>query len=257
MIEPGLENVLMDSFLWTDRAVTPSLDSATVHLWRIETAHYLNRVEACLACMSTAERARAERFKKEEDRLRYVVGRAALRRLLAGYCGADAAALQFEQNARGKPVLVSSCVEAPIYFNVSHSGGIVLCACTRAGEIGVDIERVEAGKDHARLAARFFAPEEKAALLAMPEKDRLAAFYSYWVCKEAVVKALGEGVPFSLRSFTIEFCQYDKNDVRVIRSDIPSALCLRMIEVAKGYSAAVALAVLRFPRLESFSLVPE
>jgi 4'-phosphopantetheinyl transferase len=58
----------------------------------------------------------------------------------------------------------------------------------------VDVERLRALGNADELARRFFAPAEVAALAALPEAERLPGFYRLWTCKEAVLKATGEGI---------------------------------------------------------------
>jgi 4'-phosphopantetheinyl transferase len=47
------------------------------------------------------------------------------------------------------------------------------------------------------------APQEMSRLRALPSAQRSAAFTELWVCKEAYVKALGEGLNRSLRDIFI------------------------------------------------------
>jgi 4'-phosphopantetheinyl transferase len=53
------------------------------------------------------------------------------------------------------------------------------------------------------IPARSFAPGEQRALSALPHGARRAAFFHCWTRKEAVVKALGEGLRRPLSSFVV------------------------------------------------------
>jgi 4'-phosphopantetheinyl transferase len=96
---------------------------------------------------------------------------------------------------RGKPYAPTL---AGIDFNLSHARDHVLIAIARDQPLGVDLERVDRRIEIMDLARRFFARAEAAALEALPETARLAAFLRLWTCKEAILKAIGEGLSFGL-----------------------------------------------------------
>jgi 4'-phosphopantetheinyl transferase len=87
---------------------------------------------------------------------------------------------------------------AGLDFNLSHARDHVLIAIARGQPLGVDIERIDRDVDVGGLSRRFFAVAEADALDALPETLRAEAFVRLWTCKEAVLKALGEGLAFGL-----------------------------------------------------------
>jgi 4'-phosphopantetheinyl transferase len=93
-----------------------------------------------------------------------------------------------------------------VAFSLSHTNGMVACAVTSAAAVGVDVERLDRGVDAAKIAARFFAPEETAQLTRLDGDARRAHFCDIWTLKEALVKALGTGIASSLASlaFTVD-----------------------------------------------------
>ncbi len=118
--------------------------------------------------------------------------------VLARELGVDKVDEEFSTNAWGKPALPASGVE----FSLSHSGDFVWLAMSRAGAIGIDGERVDARVDHHDLAGMFH-PLETSAIRALPEAAAREAFYRCWTRKEAVVKALGEGLSRPLTTFRV------------------------------------------------------
>lgn len=153
-----------------------------------------------LAELSGSERVRAERFVAERDRVRFVAGRGFLRHILSGYLAIEPARIGIEEMAHGKP-----SVDAPtgsLYFNLSHTGPFAALAVSRNHDIGVDIEQVRPITDG--LAERFFSPRECNALDALPEMQRLPAFFRCWTRKEAFVKATGDGLQRGLETFTVD-----------------------------------------------------
>jgi 4'-phosphopantetheinyl transferase len=149
--------------------------------------------------LSEDERERADRFRFERDRSRYVVGRGLLRTLLAAYVGRPASELVFSYSDFGKPALVG---EGP-RFNISHSASTVLFAFSPSFDVGVDVELIQPDFVADRIAERFFSPHEVAALGALPAGDRLHAFLTCWTRKEAFLKARGDGLTLELDSFDV------------------------------------------------------
>jgi 4'-phosphopantetheinyl transferase len=153
-----------------------------------------------LSVLDEEEKCRASRFHFDRDRIRFILGRGSLRYLLARYTGSDPALIRFKQNRYGKPFLL--CPHSSVQFNVTHSGDCIVFAVAHGTELGVDVEPV---RDSAGLASisSYFAAGEQAWLLAADPRERNVAFFTFWVCKEAYIKALGRGLSKSLDSFEI------------------------------------------------------
>ena len=156
-------------------------------------------VRASEALLSVEERARAGRFVFEDDRRRYTVARAQLRRLLGERLGERPEAVGLTYGAHGKPALAPRHAGSGLRFNVSHCGDVAVHAFTRGREIGVDVEAVRALPDADQIAARFFSPRENQAYQALPSGDRAVGFFNCWTRKEAYIKALGEGLAHPLQ----------------------------------------------------------
>ena len=125
--------------------------------------------------------------------------RAALEQRLCAYAGCVDAPL-IARAARGKPF----APQLPeLHFNLSHAGHHVLLAFARAQPLGIDLERQDRRASFDGIARRFFAAAEAEALERMPPALRPSAFLRLWTNKEAVLKALGEGLGFGLER--IEF----------------------------------------------------
>src|SRR5438552_6929589 len=74
-----------------------------IHLWQADLDRLASDVNLLRSVLSAEELARAERFRFEQDRARYVTARGTLRRLLAGYCATPANRLRFVDSHYGKP----------------------------------------------------------------------------------------------------------------------------------------------------------
>jgi 4'-phosphopantetheinyl transferase len=156
--------------------------------------------EPFMELLSEDERKRAARFHFDIHRRRYVVSHGALRRILAEELGADPAGLAFNEGERGKPALPA---HAELQFNLSHSASCALVALTRAAPVGVDVEQRRPIEHAVTIARRYFSPAEIVAFDALPEPERIAAFYRCWTRKEAYLKATGEGLALPLVGFDV------------------------------------------------------
>ncbi|WP_089342359.1 4'-phosphopantetheinyl transferase superfamily protein [Burkholderia singularis] len=155
--------------------------------------------------LSGDERERARRFVRTEDALRHAATRAVLRMLIGAALEIPAASLRFMVDAHGRPRLAPEHAKlAPtLDFNVSHSGEHALIGWSRTARVGVDIEAQREGIDWWSLSRAVFAPADEAALAALPEAEREAAFYRVWAAKEALLKALGTGIGAGLTAFSV------------------------------------------------------
>jgi 4'-phosphopantetheinyl transferase len=159
-------------------------------------------IDALAALLTDAERARADRYRFDDDRRRSIVARAATRRILARSIGADPRTLVIVDGEHGKPGLADCEIE----FNASHSGDLVVVAFARSTAVGIDVERWRALHHPLGLAKRFFSDAEFAYV--STAADVPSAFFSVWTAKEAIVKASGQGIGASdLRAFTVPFGQ--------------------------------------------------
>jgi 4'-phosphopantetheinyl transferase len=172
-----------------------------VHLWVVRLEASDDNFARTRGWLSAEEIARAERFRFERHARGYVLGRASLRALLAGYLGREAGEVRFVYGPQGKPALDDeSCT---LRFNASNSGNLAAFAFTIGCEIGVDVEQHRAIHDLEHIAHRFFSPDETAQLLDLPATERDTAFFNCWTRKEAYIKAMGGGLSIPLDSFCV------------------------------------------------------
>jgi len=137
---------------------------------------------------SAARKRRADRYLRQDDKIRCVTADALLQMVL----GTES--YEIEKNEFGKPYLKDS---ADFYFNLSHSGRYVVIAWGDT-EMGVDVQQHEADTRTDILGARFFAPDEMDYAHRNPQR-----FYEIWTKKESYVKYIGKGLHRDLRSFSV------------------------------------------------------
>ena len=150
--------------------------------------------------LSADERERAVRFVFDRHRDAYIVARGLLRVILGGVLQIPPQDVRFDYGCKGKPGLAA---QSPIRFNLSHSGSVVVYAVTLGREIGIDVEQIRPVNDMESLARCSFSESENKALASLPESLRCEAFFNCWTRKEAYIKALGEGLSYSLQEFDV------------------------------------------------------
>jgi len=124
--------------------------------------------------------------------------------------GAPPAELRFARRCHrcgeaghGKPAL-SWPREERVDFNLAHSGALVAVAAVRRGRVGIDVERLRPGLDVLGVARFALSADEIAEIGALSDPDeRRAAFFRCWTRKEAYLKARAEGLPGSLRAWSV------------------------------------------------------
>jgi 4'-phosphopantetheinyl transferase len=171
-------------------------DPPACQVWWVRTADVVPAHDVLLAPSDLQRRAR---LAQEADRRRLTAAAAVARSVLGARTGTAPAALRIDRTCprcgapHGRPVLP----DVPdLHFSVAHAGDWAVVAVLHGAPVGVDVEG--AGRFTAaeleQLADFALAPAERAELSRLPDFARPCAFTTYWVRKEAVVKATGEGL---------------------------------------------------------------
>jgi 4'-phosphopantetheinyl transferase len=172
-------------------AAVPQRDE--IHIWTARLDGGARDRPAESETLSPEEFERAGRYRFEHDRVRFIVARAVLRFLLAGYLGQEPASLRLVSGRRGKPELAPGA-SSWLRFNVSRSEDLAVFAIGRDRQLGVDVERVRTDMDFEPLVDRVLSLAERGALDQLAPEARRRAFYRCWTRKEAYLKALGVGL---------------------------------------------------------------
>lgn len=170
-----------------------SLAETEIHIWQASLAVSSDELEQFAQTLSVDEQARANRLRFPRDAHRFVASRGILRALLGRYLQIAPDQIQFCYGDRGKPSLAKP-TNASLAFNLSHSEDWMVCAIARSCQVGIDLEYIRPVADLEQLTQRFFSPQEHAAIHALSEELRLRSFFQHWTCKEALLKAIGDGL---------------------------------------------------------------
>jgi 4'-phosphopantetheinyl transferase len=153
--------------------------------------------------LSAEERRRGKRFLRPADRQRFIVSHAALRTILGQHLGIPTDRVEMKVGPQGKPALAPAPGLPPLRYNLSHSEGLAMIALVLGREVGLDVERVRPLGDAGHIVGRYFSPGEQAAWCALPDHQRLPAFFRCWTRKEAYLKARGIGLSAGLDRFQV------------------------------------------------------
>lgn len=225
---------------------TPSQDvkllPGEVHVWRACLKQPADQVNLLAQTLSQDEMDRAARFRFDRDQRRYILSRGVLRAILGWYLEMNPQQIRFCYGERGKPSLSDRSGNDQIQFNLAHSHELALYALLRGDEIGVDLEYIRPMKDLEKFAAGFFSPSECEQLLNLPVKERQIAFFHCWTCKEAYIKATGDGLLRALDKFQVSLHPGEPAQLLGVEED-PAEIdrwSLRAFAPYDGYIAAVA-----------------
>jgi len=219
-----------------------ALSSDDVHVWCASLEQPVERVHRLAQTLSDDETSRAERFRLERDLRRFIVARGVLRAILGQYLGIEPGRLRFRYGQHGKPSLVAGLGGDALRFNLAHSHELALYAFARGRAVGVDLEYIRPLPDAGEIAARFFSRRENAELEEIPDCRKSEAFFTYWTCKEAYIKATGDGLARALDQ--VEVSLVAEGAARLLNVEgVPEEAArwsLRTLDPAAGYVAAVA-----------------
>ncbi|MBB3257763.1 4'-phosphopantetheinyl transferase [Paraburkholderia bannensis] len=155
--------------------------------------------------LDATERAKAARYVRLADQVRFAATRSALRALLGEALKMDPRDVPLVVSERGKPMLADTSGGA-ISFNVSHSGDHALIVLSQRRGVGVDIERIDEAIDWRGLARLVCTPEERQAIEGAPHALQPAHFFRCWTAKEALLKTLGLGITEGLQALRVDLC---------------------------------------------------
>lgn len=147
-----------------------------------------------------ADLLRRDRLARPEDRHRLTAGRVLTYAVLEMLLGLPAGAIDLEATCPGcgrphvKPRLSASLGRPDVDFSISHGGDLAVLAVATRAMVGADVERLRDRALDAGLARHFLHPEELTGAgrpwSLLPTEQVL----TYWVRKESLVKATGEGM---------------------------------------------------------------
>jgi 4'-phosphopantetheinyl transferase len=189
------------------------MDSAIV-VWMTQVSKANDSLPFVESCLDPHDRQRAMRFRYPEDRARFVLGRALLRKCLGHQLQLSPDAIELTYTERGRPVFTQ---DDSVQFSISHTHDWVAVAVTLHAKVGIDLEYVQSKLDLLDLAPRIFSESDLRAFQAFPDEEMTAAFFCAWTRKEAYLKARGEGIAEALQQVSVSFGSTETRSIRDVR----------------------------------------
>lgn len=123
-------------------------------------------------------------YRRWEDQQAGLFGKLLLAEAIQYFGPGKNALLNYQTDTWQRPFLPGS-----LDFNISHTSGMVVCAATVDGRVGIDVEKIKPVdlSDYRRV----FTTKEYEYI--SQSQHSIARFYELWTKKEAVMKADGRG----------------------------------------------------------------
>jgi 4'-phosphopantetheinyl transferase len=190
----SLINSQLMPLAWAAPSSSTSLGEGEVSVWKLDPNDLTLDMDRFKELLSVTERLRLERYADPAARREFVICRGVLHMLLSFLSGGDMTAVEIHEDRNGKPHMDTDGHTHPLEFNIAHTRGLCLIACSREMEMGVDVERIQALPELEDMACKYLAPLEMAQWRETALSQRTDLFYRFWSAKEALLKALGSGL---------------------------------------------------------------
>jgi 4'-phosphopantetheinyl transferase len=215
-----------------------------VQVWLIRTDQPQSRLAGLERLLDEAERQRAAELLSGTARRRFVVAHGAVRMIIGARVGMPPADLRWRYGPHGKPALAAP--HDAVQVSLSRSGGLAALAISAGRAVGIDVQELPAGQDVARMAARFFPPDEARFVASATEpRVRVDRFVRLWARKEACLKVAGDRLMPGLKLPVMSGGQFTAAG-QVVAGDmagpLPGPYLVRDVAAPDGFGAAVAVA---------------
>lgn len=176
----------------------------------------------CMHKMPQQLQEEINRLQRWRDRQAKLLGKMLLIEVLKKYGLLRADLDRLSYTSFGRPFL-----NYGIDFNISHSGGCVICAATDGECVGVDIEKIRSVELN-DVRDTMTADEWTAIHQSDAPHD---TFFAYWTQKESIIKADGRGLSVPLDKI------YIQGDIGILYD---KQWFLRELSIAPGYKCHLA-----------------
>ncbi|MEM7478528.1 MAG: 4'-phosphopantetheinyl transferase superfamily protein [Planctomycetota bacterium] len=182
------------------------LDFGEVRVWQFGLDAVAGQIARWKELLAPDELARASRFVTEELQTRYIAARAKLRILLGEFLGLEPLQIRFGYEQWGKPFLSKETLQLsskePVHFNVSHSEGRGLIAIGSM-PLGIDLELFRSRVNYRSIISQVVSESEEAGWASWLPRNHDEHVLQLWVCKEALLKAMGLGIAEGLQKTSL------------------------------------------------------
>ncbi|MBK0379128.1 4'-phosphopantetheinyl transferase family protein [Mucilaginibacter segetis] len=186
---------IADRIVWKNSFLEYRIKPNEMHIWRINIDDFINQTDFLIRLLNNSEIERANKYFRENDRIRFIVSRGMQRSVLANYLNIPAAELRFALSENKKPYILNTNPDN-VRYNISHSGCWILLAISST-EVGCDVEYVDPLLKFNDVIKDHFSTQETEYI---GKDNSTKKFFTLWTRKETILKATGEGLGDILRS---------------------------------------------------------
>jgi 4'-phosphopantetheinyl transferase len=193
---PTVHSNWIDKMVWNNFSNNSFKPGEDVDIWHINIPSFINHISKFKILLNDDEMDRAQRYRQEKDRNRFLIARGTLRIILSKYLRLPSNAIQIAIGKNKKPFVHSSDAIS-LHYNTTHSGDLILIAISRTA-LGIDIEKINSDFAYADILQSNFTDNEIRFMNS--GKNQPNHFYTLWTRKEALVKATGKGMDDEFRN---------------------------------------------------------
>ena len=202
--------------------------------------------------LDATESARRGSYVRAADRDRFTVGVTLTRLVLGAHLGVRPDRVPLDRTCphcarpHGRPRLAA---DSSLDFSVSHSGdvvGLAIATSVAAGgatrRVGLDVELIDGATADDAPADLVLSASERLSYDHLDAAARPTAFFRYWVRKEALLKATGDGLRVPMTQLTMSAPgQPPRLAEWRGRPGYPALVSMHDLVATPGYLAALAL----------------
>ena len=176
-----------------------------IHVWKACLHIPSSMARKLWSLLNPEEQQRANRFRFNTHRQKFIASQSALRLILGRYLNEDPRVLSFEKESWRKPYLSRPATSSHLSFNLAHSGEHAVYAVSWDRRVGIDIEYHRLKLDVAGIIESVCSTKEKLCMKKLSLIQQQEAFFACWTRKEAYLKATGKGLSLPLNRLTVSF----------------------------------------------------
>ena len=172
-------------------------------------------LKKCAAFLTEVDVIRYSKLKVREKKKELLVSRVFLWTVLDRYLAPKTSSMNFfiRNDSNGKPFLFLNNQYVPLYFNISHTKGLISCVVSLHHPLGVDVEYLD--RKNVSFIEEYLAPVEREKIMMTQYGDKTSCLYELWTLKEAYLKADGRGLYVPLDSFGFLFGEKQTEDRQI------------------------------------------
>ena len=182
-----------------------SIDNKPLSVWVWRNYDQLSSVcfDRYQQYLSGSEKLYIQQISSTKRKREYIAGHYLLRAMLHQFYPGRFTADAIVHLPRQAPCFQDTSIN--LQFNISHSRGLIICALSKLGDVGIDIEAPKSKRNIDAIAASYYSDNEAALIGRLDVEEKKNHFYRLWTLKESLIKAKKKGIAES--GMKIEFTQ--------------------------------------------------